>query len=622
MIFYLLELKLLLNFLRDVKLDLDSLTPRLLKVRDTHIDYLKYTQEQADILQGIVKQAKANQTLDNALDFACEHAKRIQELLVYVQDTCPTANKPSKVFTKIGYRWKPTGRTFTLVGNSCLLTRITSTKVMALKETISHSVETQKPEIKFYSRRLKQVKSIGSSKKAKIVESRVANNLIPNNSSGSITIDVPSSFSLVNERLSKLFSAMASDQFSSRPGLQFMTPGTSSLRLVPNPIPQKPFNPPTKNDCDRLFQYMFDEYFNPQLSAISLVQVADTLRVVDIADTPVSTSIHQDTLSTRSSSNVWPSHTPFELLGKWTKNHPTENVIEDPYRSISTKKQLQTDAMWYYFDAFFTSVEPKTYKEAMLEPSWINSMQEEIQEFERLQMDVKTAFLHGDIREVVYVSQPEGFVDPDKPNHVYRLKKALYGLKQASRVWYDMLFSFLLPQEFSKGVVDPTLFTRKAGRDILLSNYAIEIIKKYGMLSSDSVDTPMVEKTKLDKDLQGKPVDPTHYHGMSGSLMYLTSSRPELVYAVCMCVWYQAKPTEKHLHAVMQIFRYLKGTIDIVVGNKMHKAFPLPGESSHWQYKFPLSVEGLPTARRMEIPLPGVCTAMMKKLPVKEKWQL
>ncbi|GKG16281.1 hypothetical protein Tco_0358604, partial [Tanacetum coccineum] len=80
------------------KLDLDPLAPTLLKNRDTHIDYLKYTQEQADILQGIVEQANAKQLLDNALDFACKHAKRIQELLVYVQDTCPTMNKPSEKF--------------------------------------------------------------------------------------------------------------------------------------------------------------------------------------------------------------------------------------------------------------------------------------------------------------------------------------------------------------------------------------------------------------------------------------------------------------------------------------------------------------------------------------------
>ncbi|GJW76818.1 retrovirus-related pol polyprotein from transposon TNT 1-94 [Tanacetum coccineum] len=192
------------------------------------------------------------------------------------------------------------------------------------------------------------------------------------------------------------------------------------------------------------------------------------------------------------------------------------------------------------------------------------------------QMDVKTAFLNGELKEEVYVSQPEGFVDQDNPSHVYKLKKALYGLKQAPRAWYDMLSSFLISQHFSKGAVDPTLFTRQAGNDLLLvqiyvddiifastntamcnefanqmttkfkmsmmwqmsfflglqisqsprgifinqSKYASEIVKKYGMLTSDSVDTPMVEKSKLDEDLQGKPIDATLYHGMIGSLMY------------------------------------------------------------------------------------------------------
>ncbi|GKB04099.1 retrovirus-related pol polyprotein from transposon TNT 1-94 [Tanacetum coccineum] len=225
-------------------------------------------------------------------------------------------------------------------------------------------------------------------------------------------------------------------------------------------------------------------------------------------------------------------------------------------------------------------------------------------------MDVKTAFLNGILREEVYVSQPDGFVDQDNPNHVYKLKKALYELKQAPRAWYDLSSSFLLSQKFSKGAIDPTLFTQKEGKDILLvkiyvddiifastdpalcetfskkmclkfkmsmmgkmsfflglqisqslrgiflnqSKYALEIIKKYGMETNDLVDTLMVEKSKLDADAQGKEVDPTCYRGMIGSLMYLTSSRPDLVFAVCMCARYQAKPTEKYLHAVKRIF--------------------------------------------------------------------
>nr|GFD41454.1 copia protein [Tanacetum cinerariifolium] len=102
-------------------------------------------------------------------------------------------------------------------------------------------------------------------------------------------------------------------------------------------------------------------------------------------------------------------------------------------------------ALFCYYDAFLTSVEPKTYKEALTQACWIKAMQEELNEFERLE-------------EEVYVSQPDGFVDLDNPNHVYKLKKALYGLKQAPQAWYDMLSSFLLSQDFSKGSVDPTLF--------------------------------------------------------------------------------------------------------------------------------------------------------------------
>ncbi|GKD89384.1 hypothetical protein Tco_1364891, partial [Tanacetum coccineum] len=137
---------------------------------------------------------------------------------------------------------------------------------------------------------------------------------------------------------------------------------------------------------DHLFQPMFDEYFNPPTIAVSPVPVVVAPRAVDLADSPVSTSIDQDAPSIRSSSNVRPIHTLFESLGRWTKDHPIANVIGDPSRSVSTKKQLQTNAMWCYFDAFLTSVETKNIKQEMTELSWIDAMQEEIHEFERLQV--------------------------------------------------------------------------------------------------------------------------------------------------------------------------------------------------------------------------------------------
>nr|GEZ63532.1 hypothetical protein [Tanacetum cinerariifolium] len=195
-------------------------------------------------------------------------------------------------------------------------------------------------------------------------------------------------------------------------------------------------------------------------------------------------------------------------------------------------------------------------------------------------------FLNGELKEEVYVSQPEGFVDQDNPSHAYKLKKALYGLKQAPRAWYDMLSSFLISQHFSKGAVDPTLFIRKAGNDLLLIQiYVDDIIfaftntdlcnefanlmttkfKMSMMGQIDSVDTPMMEKNKMDEDLQGTPVDATLYRGIIGYLMYLTSSRPDLIYAVCLCARYQAMPNKKHLNVVKHIFRHLKGTINMVL---------------------------------------------------------
>ncbi|GKF34851.1 retrovirus-related pol polyprotein from transposon TNT 1-94 [Tanacetum coccineum] len=145
------------------------------------------------------------------------------------------------------------------------------------------------------------------------------------------------------------------------------------------------------------------------------------------------------------------------------------------------------------------------------------------------QMDVKTAFLNGNLREEVYVSQPDGFVDPDNPNHMYKLKKAL-------RVDYRFL-----------KVLKASLYQSK---------YAFESLKKYGFDTCDPVDTPMVEKSKLDEDKEGKAVDPSHYRGMIGTLLYLTASRHDLQFAICMCARYQAR------HAVKRIFRYLRGTIN------------------------------------------------------------
>ncbi|GJX79153.1 retrovirus-related pol polyprotein from transposon TNT 1-94 [Tanacetum coccineum] len=430
--------------------------------------------------------------------------------------------------------------------------------------------------------------------------------------------------------------AMASEQFSSGPGLHSMNLTTSSSGLVSNPVSQQPFQeaatPRAMVLADSLVSTSIDQDA-PSAIVPSTQEQEHSLNIYqgfeESPKTPIfrNDPLHEDSTSQGSSSNVRQTHTPFEHLGRWTKDHPIAIVIDDPSRSVSTRKQLETDDMRCYFDAFLTSIEPKNFKQAMTEPSWIDAMQEEIHEFERL--EVKTdefgRVLKNKARLVAQGFRQEEGIDFEKsftpvarieaihifdnPSHVYKLKNGLYGLKQAPRAWYDMLSSFLISKHFSKGAVDPTLFTRQAGNDLLLvqiyvddsnefanqmttkfnmsmmgqmsfflglqisqsprciflnqSKYASEIIKKYGMLTSDSVDTPMVEKNKLDEDLQGKPVDATFYHGMIGSLMYLTSSRPDLIYIVCLCARYQTKPTKKHLNAVKRIFRYLKGTISM-----------------------------------------------------------
>ncbi|GJU87714.1 retrovirus-related pol polyprotein from transposon TNT 1-94, partial [Tanacetum coccineum] len=834
------------------KLDLEPLAPRLLQNREAHIDYLKYTQEQADILQRIVEQAKVKQPLDSALDFACKHAQRIQELLVYVRDTCPnainlsakkvvvtpknkvkkvrfaepltsssnskqvessitsdsntpvlsstglkcstskygskpTSNKrndrishtPSRnmknkveaqprkvnkknrvvepicddnvkhsklnansdlncatckkslfddvhdkclldfvknvnscaksakkhkkqniwkptghVFTEVGFKWKPTGRTFTIVGNSCPLTRITSANVVPPKQATFHSVETQKPKLKVYSRKPKNVKNIGSSKKAKIVESKTANHSEPNPTWGSNATDIPSSSSLVmagcsdcslldlgmtilqelwgmvtiswemllsqgytsyklnwfgtrrlshlnfgtinklakdglargiprlkfqkdhlcsacalgkskksshqpkaedineeklyllhmnlcgpmrvasingkryilvivddysrftwvrfsmtkdeapeaiikcikniqvhlnatvrnvrtdngtefvnqtlhefyekvgishqtfvartpqqndvverrnrtlikvahtmlifskallflwakaintacytqnrsiihrqynktpyeliqdkkpdlsfffhvfgalcyptndNDDLGKLdakadigifvgyapakkafriynkrthkiietihvsfdeLTALASEQFSSGPGLQCMTPATSSSGLVPNHVSQQPFQDVVAPRAVVLADSPVSTSIEQDASSTK------SPKTPNFRDDPLNESPHEESTSQGSSSNVRQTHTPFEHLGIWTKDYPIANIIGNPSRSVSMRKQLQTDAMWCYFDAFLTFVEPKNFKQAMTEPSWIDAMQE------------------------------------------------------------------------------------------------------------------------------------------------------------------------------------------------------------------------------------------------------
>ncbi|GKA92000.1 retrovirus-related pol polyprotein from transposon TNT 1-94 [Tanacetum coccineum] len=508
---------------------------------------------------------------------------------------------------------------------------------------------------------------------------------------------------------------MASDHVSSDPVPQCPTTALEHDSLSPGPqsqenVPQAAETVTTSNELDLLFSPMFDELLNgttPVVSKSSAVTTADApdKRQQQHTTSSSTTTVDADApplniQTTPQTTNQAPTHVPTvnatENIIQAETNNEYAQVDDDEFVNVFSTP-LETDGEFCMFALTVSRTEPKNIKEAMADSAWIEAMQEELHQFDRLdvwelvdrplcknvinlkwlwknkrdeentvirnksrlvakgyaqkegidfeesfapvarleavrlfiayaahksftvyQMDVKTAFLYGPLKEEVYVNQPDGFVDPYHPDQVYRLKKALYGLKQAPRAWYDELSNFLVSKGFSKGSIDPTLFITKHGEDILLvqiyvddiifgstnpklskrfeklmhskfemsmmgelkfflgiqihqsprgifinqAKYAQEILIKHGMTSCDSIGTPMATK-HLDADLSGTPVDQTKYHSMVGALMYLTTSRPDIVHATCYCARYQAKPTEKHLTAVKRIFRYLKDTINM-----------------------------------------------------------
>nr|GEU97076.1 retrovirus-related Pol polyprotein from transposon TNT 1-94 [Tanacetum cinerariifolium] len=385
----------------------------------------------------------------------------------------------------------------------------------------------------------------------------------------------------IHVQFDKLTEPMAPVHLSTGPTPNLLTPGQISSRPIPNLVPLTPYVPLTNKDLEILFQPIFDEYLEPPRVERPVSSAQAVQALVNSAGTPSSTTIDQDTPSPSisPSSLAFQSHQGFTAkstfiednpvapvdnnpfinvfapepssdassssdvsstestyvsqthhhLSKWRKYHPLDNVIANPSRLVSTRKQLATDALWCLYNSILSKVQPKNFKSAITEDCWFQAMQDEIHEFDRLQvwklvpqpdcvmiialkliykvkldeyddvlknkgllvakgyrqeegidfeesfasmtrieairifianaasknmiiyqMDVKTEFLNDELKEEVYVSQPEGFVDPDHPTHVYCLKKALYELKQAPRALYDTLSRFLLDNIFSK----------------------------------------------------------------------------------------------------------------------------------------------------------------------------
>ncbi|KAD4585787.1 hypothetical protein E3N88_23388 [Mikania micrantha] len=391
-------------------------------------------------------------------------------------------------------------------------------------------------------------------------------------------------------------------------------------------------------------------------------------------------------------------------------NHPVKQIIGDPSVGVQTRRQVTneeslyvelernhgTQELWMH-SAFVSQIEPKSVTEALREPAWVEAMQEELNQFQKLgvwhlvdlpkgekkigtrwvlkckrddrgvivrnkarlvvqgfrqiegidydevfapvarleairlflsfaahkkfkvyQLDVKSAFVYGSLKETVYVCQPPGFEDPIHRDQVYILDKALYGLHQAPRAWYETLSTHLIEHGFNRGQIDKTLFYREKDKDILLvqiyvddiifgstdeqmclefkqvmiekfemsamsdikfflglqidqsdagifihqTKYIQDVLKRFSMLDCKPISTPIQPNHGIEPDIKGEIIDATLYRGMIGSLMYLTASRPDIVFATSICARYQSKPKVSHLIAVKRILRYLKGTPD------------------------------------------------------------
>ena len=250
------------------------------------------------------------------------------------------------------------------------------------------------------------------------------------------------------------------------------------------------------------------------------------------------------------------------------------------------------------------------------------------------QMDVKSAFLNGELEEEVYVQQPPGFEDLDFPHFVYRLFKAPYGFKQAPRAWYDTLSQFLIESHFIRGTIDKTLFYRnyngssilvqiyvdiifgstdenlckklaklmqskyemsmmdemtyflglqfkqvKDGIFISQTKYIYDLFKKFDLTDYISAKTPMATATKLELNTKETKVDISNYRGMVGSLLYLTASRHDIMFSTCLCTRFQADPRESHLISIKRIFKYLKGTPNLGIWHPRDSGFDLIGYS-------------------------------------------
>nr|GEV36745.1 retrovirus-related Pol polyprotein from transposon TNT 1-94 [Tanacetum cinerariifolium] len=467
-------------------IDVEPIIPRLRNNGDAHLDYLRHLKESVETIRDIVEEAKVVRPLDRSIVSACRYTKHSQELLEYAIGTCPPGSQQqakqlahiplirkkqvtiAKPFDKSGcskHMMRDRSRLMNFVKKFIGTVRFRNDHfgaIMGYEDyVIGNSVISRVYYVEGLGHNLFFVGQFYLGKLQPTVDTGIFIGYAPSRKGYRIyNKRTRRIMETIHVQFDELTEPMAPVQLGTRPAPNFLTLGQISSGLIPNLVPATPYATPTNKEIEILFQPMFDEYIKPPCAKRPIPPAQAEQAPVNSAGTPLSNTVDQDIYKVK-----------LDEYGDVLKNKV--RLVAKGYRQEEGINFEESFALVAHIEAIRIFIANATSKNMTV-----------------YQMDVKTAFLNGELKEEVYVSQPEGFVDPDHPTHVYRLKKALYGLKQAPRAWMD---------------------------------------------SGDSVKTPMVDRLKLDEDPSGIPVDQTYFRGMVGSLMYLTASRPDLVFAVCMC---------------------------------------------------------------------------------------